>query len=393
MEMVSTTRLVVAWLTMFLVGTELFVFSPLLPLLAADYHSTAGTTGLSVTIFSLAYMLCAPLLGHLSDRIGRRPLLICSLLVFAAANLLTTLAPDLPSLLVVRLCAGASAAGISPSIYALVGGAAPRDRRSTWLAVAASGLLVALPLGASTAAVIAASFGWRSIFVALAGIGLVLARLNRQVWPCEPAAAARTYAAAPDRRAAAVLARRLIPMILWSTALYGVYTYLGAGLIAVGFSDGRTARAILCYGCGAITGVFIGGRTADRFGVKFTAGASFAGLFACLLLLRVALDTGIFVEPAIGVSSLVAQLFFPAQQAGLANDFPCQRATALAWNNSALFFGISLGSFLGGRAVALGSFDIGLMISAGFALIGWLVTAAVVPDHAPRGINRARDPQ
>jgi len=98
--------------------------------------------------------------------------------------------------------------------------------------------------------------------------------------------------------------------------------------------------------------------------------------------LRVALDTGTLVEPVIGVSSAVAQLFFPAQQVGLANDFPRQRSAALAWNNSALFFGISLGSAIGGQAVALGSFDLNLTISAGIALIGWCVTAIVVPDQA-----------
>ena len=77
-------------------------------------------------------------------------------------------------------------------------------------------------------------------------------------------------------------------------------------------------------------GVLVGGRVADRLGVKFTASASFAGLCACLLLLRLALDAGRLVEPALGVSSAVAQLFFPAQQAGLANDFPSQRAAVLA---------------------------------------------------------------
>jgi predicted MFS family arabinose efflux permease len=118
MEMITRSRLAAAWLTMFLVGTELFVFSPLLPLLAADYHISIGVAGLVVTIFSLTYMTCAPLLGHVSDRIGRRRILSCALLVFAAANLLTALVANLPSLLAVRLCAGASAAGISPSIYA-----------------------------------------------------------------------------------------------------------------------------------------------------------------------------------------------------------------------------------------------------------------------------------
>ena len=83
------------------------------------------------------------------------------------------------------------------------------------------------------------------------------------------------------------------------------------------------------------------------------------------------------------MSSAVAQLFFPAQQAGLANDFPRQRAAVLAWNNSALFLGISLGSLLGAEAVAAGSFDANLTISAGIALAGCIVNAILVPGRLP----------
>ncbi len=132
--MVRPVQLGVAWLTMFLVGTELFVMSPLLPLLAADYHISATSAGLSVTVFSLTYMVSAPIFGYLSDRIGRRRVLISSLITFAGANLLTASAAGLPWLLAVRLLAGAAAAGVSPSIYALVSGAAPPERRATRLA-------------------------------------------------------------------------------------------------------------------------------------------------------------------------------------------------------------------------------------------------------------------
>lgn len=390
MNTIQAARLAVAWLTMFLVGTELFVFSPLLPMLATAYHTSPAIAGLSVTIFSLTYMVSAPLFGCLSDRIGRRRVLIGSLLAFAAANLLTAAAATLPYLLAVRFFAGAAAAGVTPSIYALIGSAAPPDRRATWLALAVSGLLVSLAFGASAGGLVGAFFGWPPVFIALAGLSLVLALLNRRVWPAERTTSA-VITASPLARAD--LLRRLMPMVVWSTGLYGVYTYLGAGLGAVGFSTGRTAKAILFYGCGAIAGVLIGGRAADRLGVKFTASASFAGLCACLLLLRLALDTGRFVEPALGLSAAVAQLFFPAQQAGLANDFPCQRGAALAWNNSALFCGISLGSLLGGEVVAHGSFDANLTICAGIALIGLIINAVVVPGRASRGPSRAKDPQ
>jgi predicted MFS family arabinose efflux permease len=382
MQINAPARLAVAWLTMFLVGTELFVFSPLLPVLAADYHIAPALAGLSVTMFSLAYMVSAPLFGYYSDRFGRRRVLLCSLLAFALANILTAGAANLPSLLAVRLFAGTAAAGVSPSIYALVGSAAPPDRRASWLALVVSGLLVSLAIGASAGGLVGVLFGGAPVFLALAGLGLVLVWLNRWVWPCDHRKdAAGLAAAARDPLAAAVLVRRLIPMVLWSTGLYGVYTYLGAGLIAVGFSTGQTAAAILFYGCGAIVGVLVGGAVTDRLGAKFTASASFVGLCACLLLLRLALDAGRLVEPILGVSSAVAQLFFPAQQAGLANDFPHQRAAVLAWNNSALFLGISLGSLVGGEAIALGSFGADLTVSAGIALTGCIVNAILVPSR------------
>jgi predicted MFS family arabinose efflux permease len=386
----NAARLAVAWLTMFLVGTELFVFSPILPILAADYQTSPAIAGLSVTMFSLTYMVTAPLFGRLADRLGRRRVLVGSLLAFAAASLLTASAANLPCLLTVRLFAGAAAAGITPSIYALIGSAATPDRRATWLALTVSGLLASLALGAPAGGLVGASFGWSPVFVALAGFSLVLAWLNRQVWPAEPMISA-VLAAPAGPFAGAILLRRLVPMVVWSTGLYGVYTYLGAGLGAVGFSTGRTAHAIFFYGCGALAGVLIGGRAADRLGVKFTAGASFAGFCACLLLLRLALHTGRLVEPALGLSAAVAQLFFPAQQAGLANDFPGQRGAALAWNNSALFCGITLGSLLGGEAVTHASFDANLTISAGIALIGWIVTAVVVPGRASAGGICAKD--
>ncbi len=382
MQINAAARLVVAWLTMFLVGTELFVFSPLLPVLAADYHIAPALAGLAVTMFSLAYMVSAPLFGYFSDRIGRRRVLICSLLAFALANILTAGAASLPSLLAVRLFAGTAAAGVSPSIYALVGSVAPPDRRATWLALVVSGLLVSLAVGASAGGLAGVLFGGPPVFLALAALAVVLVWLNRWVWPCDHGgAAAGLEAAARDPLAVVVLVCRLTPMVLWSTGLYGVYTYLGAGLAAEGFSTGQTAAAILFYGCGAIVGVLVGGRVADRLGARFTATASFAGLCACLLLLRLALDAGRLVEPALGVSSAVAQLFFPAQQVGLATDFPRQRAAVLAWNNSALFLGISLGSLVGGEAVALGSFGADLIISAGIALAGCIVNALLVPGR------------
>jgi predicted MFS family arabinose efflux permease len=373
-------RLMVGWLTMFVVGTDLFVVSPLLPMIAADYRVSPPVAGFCVTAFSLTYMLGAPLFGHLADRIGRRRMLVCGLAAFAAANLLTAAAASVIWLIAARVAAGAAAASVTPSVYALVGGAAPPDRRATWMALVVSGLLLSLALGAPIGAWAGASFGWGPVFAVLAGLSVCLVWPNFAIWPHDSGAAP----AGPnlDALPAAMVARRLMPMVIWSTALYGMYTYLGAGLAAAGFSTEEIARAILFYGSGAIAGVLLGGRLADRFGAKAMAAASFLGLAACFLVLQLAVHAGVLVELALALTSAVAQLFFPAQQAGLADDFPARRASVLAWNNSALFFGISLGSLVGGQAVALAGFEINLAISAGIALSGGIITGIALLSPA-----------
>ena len=376
----AATRLAVGWLTMFVVGTDLFVVSPLLPLIAADYRISPALAGLCVTVFALAYMISAPLLGHLADRIGRRRMLTCCLYGFSAANLLTASAANLVWLLVARLFAGAAAAGMSPSVYALVSGVAPCDRRGTWLALVVSGLLVSLSLGAPIGGLAGASIGWPSIFVALAVFSLPLAHVNGRIWPEDHAAG--NLAARPDGLTIIVLAPRLAPMVAWSTALYGMYTYLGVGLTSSGLSTGQIAEVISFYGCGAISGALIGGRVTDLLGVKLTSGISLAGLCACCFVLQFALHERVLVDLAFGLASAVAQMFFPAQQTGLANDFPARRATVLAWNNSALFLGISLGSLLGGQVIRLGGFAAILTISAAIALAGWWINWAVAPGPA-----------
>jgi predicted MFS family arabinose efflux permease len=378
-----------SWFTMFLVGTELFVFSPLLPTLAHNYDVSPKVGGLCVTVFSLAYMVSAPLFGYFADRVGKRGVLIGCLLAFGAANLLTALAANFSSLLAMRLFAGAASAGISPSVYALVGASAPPDRRATWLALTVSGLLVSLVLGASIGAVVGATFGCPPVFLALAALSWLLAWVNWRVWPSEHCRN-DAVASQPDPLAVPRLMRRLMPVMVWSTGVYGVYTYLGAGLTAVGFSKLQVARAILFYGFGAITGALAGGRLADRYGPKCMAEVSLAGLCFCFFLLLLALRADVLVYLSLGLSSAVAQLFFPAQQAGLADEFSTRRGTVLAWNNTALFLGISLGSFIGGEAVAIGGFDMLLVISASIALFGCIINLIVVPGPAQVQISRTR---
>lgn len=379
-------RLAAGWVTLFVMGTDLFVISPLLPAIAAKFGASPALAGLAVTSFSLMYMLAAPVLGQVADRAGRVSVLTCCLVVFAAANVLTALAGNFAWLILARVVAGAAAAGVSPSLYALVGEAAPAGRRATWLGVAISGLLLSLSIGTPLGTLTGAAFGWQAVFLALAALSVLLALANLRLWPAaaqaRPAAAAASGMALPALRTL-VLGQRLAPTIVWAASLYGMYTYLGTGLAAFGYSTERIAGTLVAYGAGALLGTLLGGRLADRRGVRFAMGLSVAALGVSFLVLRAVLTAGP-LDLVLGVVSMAAQMFFPAQQAGLANDFPQHRATVLAWNNSALFLGISLGSLLGGQAVARVGFAGDILVCSAIAFAGWLVTAAVLPRRAPR---------
>lgn len=115
----------VGWVTLFLIGTDLFVISPLLPTITTDLGVSAAAGGFTVTVFSLAYLLGGPSFGALADRTSHRAVLVAALVVFAAANLATGFAPTLGLLLAARAVAGLAAAGITPSVYALISATAP----------------------------------------------------------------------------------------------------------------------------------------------------------------------------------------------------------------------------------------------------------------------------
>ncbi|HYX24791.1 MAG TPA: MFS transporter, partial [Thermoanaerobaculia bacterium] len=75
---------------------------PLLPFYAQTFKATPVQIGLLFSSYSLTQLLFAPLLGRLSDRVGRRPILLASITGSVAAYLLFAAAPNFAVLLAAR---------------------------------------------------------------------------------------------------------------------------------------------------------------------------------------------------------------------------------------------------------------------------------------------------
>ena len=377
---------IVGWLALFVVGTDLFVISPLLPGISRGLGVGTSAAGWTVTTFSLAYLIGAPTLGALADRIGHRRVLTVALLVFAAANLLTGLAGSLAVLLVARGVAGLAASGITPSVYAMISRSSTPDRRARSLAVATSGLLLALATGAPAGSVLAAALGWHGVFFVLAAAALVVLVLVL-VFTGDETAKPTGRVTVPYGVASEGLLVRLRAVSvtgLWALSVYGVYTFLGAILTDTRqLTAGLIAGALVCYGIGAICGNLAGGWLTDRFGGRRVSIATLLLLAAATAALGRALYAPIgTLFAALGIFAGVAYPYFSAQQARLISRFPTMSGSVLGWNNTAMYAGILVASVLGGPLLESRPAQVLIFSASATALLAAVVaTASVSRGH------------
>jgi MFS transporter, DHA1 family, tetracycline resistance protein len=101
---------------------------PILPLYAEDFTDSKVTIGLLVAVFSLMQLVFAPVWGRVSDRVGRKPVLIVSLAGTALGSLLMGVAWSLPVLFLGRIVDGISGGSISAAHAAVTDMAAPGQR-------------------------------------------------------------------------------------------------------------------------------------------------------------------------------------------------------------------------------------------------------------------------
>ena len=112
-------ELVISWITLFIIGTDLFVISPLLPNIQQNFDISKYEASWSVTVFSIMYAIMAPIFGILADKWGKKRNIVVGSIFFALSNFLTFLTPNFVLLLISRIIAGTSASMITSSVFAI----------------------------------------------------------------------------------------------------------------------------------------------------------------------------------------------------------------------------------------------------------------------------------
>ena len=168
---------------MLLDGLNTQVIGYLGPALAKDWHLSravlapifsAGLAGLMVGLLAI---------GPISDKLGRKPAMILSVLLFGFFTLLTAAARGVDDLLIYRVIAGIGLGGAMPNALALTGEYCPTRRRATLVVVMFCGFSLGSILGGGLTATLITRYGWRAIFLIGGFLPLALAPILAAALP------------------------------------------------------------------------------------------------------------------------------------------------------------------------------------------------------------------
>lgn len=260
------------WTTVALDLVGFGIVVPILAVYAERFGASGLTVGLLFAAFSAAQFVCAPLLGRLSDRLGRKPVIVISLLGTAAGSFVCGAASTLWLLFVGRILDGASGASLSVAQAAVGDMASPAERpRLMGLLGAAFG--VGFVIGPAIGGL--ATLGGPHVPFYVAGTIALINAVAAMVRLPETRPELSSEAAGPIKHRS----RRAISPALGQLAMVGFVTTVAFtafestfGLLGRHrFGFGERGSAFVFLGIGLLLVVIQGvlyGRLAGRFGVN-----------------------------------------------------------------------------------------------------------------------------
>lgn len=305
------------WLMVFASGSQVMLIAPIFPRIREQLAVPEAALGSLVAVDAVMLGIMALVAGPISDRVGRRRILLAGTGLMSAALALHALAFDYFSLLVVRALAGAAGGVLSGAAVAYIGDYFPYQLRgwaNGWVMTGmAFGHIIGIPAGT----VLAAGVGFRAPYLALAGIMALTFILVWHVVP-QPDVTRATERLSVAGAVTGYIRLLRDPAIIAAVATFAV-TFLGNSLFVIylptwledviGATPGQVA---LLFFTGGIANVLTGpraGRLSDTIGRKrVIIGASIG-----LALMVFAVPYVVTSVPTAYVAFFVVMMLFAAR--------------------------------------------------------------------------------
>ncbi|WP_336785056.1 MFS transporter [Paenibacillus sp. MMO-177] len=174
--------LLILMFNLLLVFTGIGLVIPIMPKFMETLGITGGIVGLLVAAFSLTQLLFSPLAGRLSDKFGRKRMIVIGMLVFAVSEAMFGLAESSVLLFVSRLLGGISAAMIMPAVMAYAADITTKEERASGMGFINAAITTGFIIGPGIGGYIA-EFGIRAPFYAAGAAGVLAAVINLIILP------------------------------------------------------------------------------------------------------------------------------------------------------------------------------------------------------------------
>ena len=339
------------WISLasFVSSFDRFVVSPILVLVAASFGVSVGQAVAIASGYYLAYGLSQPLWGALSDRFGRVRLMQGALVGAGIAGMASAAAPNLITLVVVRVVAGAFFGAIVPTSLTYVGDTVSTTHRQRALSDLMAAMAVGTALAAAAAGITGQLAGWRVVFAAPAVVALVSAWGLRKL--AEPPrdtdhGVREAFRAALSNRW--VLVVGLLVFVEGGLVL-GVLTLLAPALQAQGVDAARAGLAAAAYGIAVVLSSQILKaltRRLPRWALMGIGGSALTAGYA-VATMRVSVPTIIGIVVTLGVTWA---FLHTSLQTWATSIVPEARGTVVACFAASLFIGSSVAAVLAGPA-------------------------------------------
>jgi MFS transporter, AAHS family, 4-hydroxybenzoate transporter len=370
---------VLCCLFMVMQGVDTFGISYVAPLLGADFGIAPAQIGMVFAASVMASLIGAIGIAPLSDRFGRRRVLLVAVLLTGAPSLFIPLTRDMSVLVVLRVIVGLGFGAALPVALALVSDFAPVRFRSRLVTLTTTAIVVGMSLSGLAASLMVPRLGWPWLLYASGAVSMVVLALGFLLLPeSRPAPRPASPAAAPGASAFRAL---LEPAVLLRSALFSVVLtmsyivlnfavyWLPTVIYNEGYSVADTGligstRQLLTVAMG-----FVVGYSMDRVGASRVLVVCHA---AAMVLFLVISGMPMFAAVSLAVL-LLGMSVLSAGLSGLlalvsASYDTSVRATALGWvQGLSRVAGGSIGTYMGGVLLGAGWTQQQLSLAAGLA--------------------------
>ncbi|MFP4591793.1 aromatic acid/H+ symport family MFS transporter [uncultured Ralstonia sp.] len=373
-------------------GMDVAIMGFLAPDITREWGISKASFGVVMSAAPIGLAVGALLVGPLSDRFGRKKLLVASIALFGLFNLASAFAGNTVALSLLRFLTGLGLGAAMPSTTTLLSEYVPERSRSMLLATMFTGFNLGSALVGFVAAALLPHFGWRAVLMVGGAIPLLclpfylalipesarfmvvkqfpaerIARTLRRVCRSDiPADAAFTVSEPPvsgSQPVRTVLSSdyRGITLALWVTYFMGLLViYLLSGWLPTlikdaGLSIERAANLTALFQLGGTVGALVVGFFMDRVAPRRVIGTAYLlGAVWILLLSSGSVSSGLFAFYV-----LAAGFCMSGAQTGLNAFAPsCYptpvRATGVSWMLGIGRFGSITGSMAGGVLLTMG---------------------------------------